>query len=319
MSNTLIWTPGMPLTSMGVGTVAMQTGYSLSMQLITDVMQTQAPAQLTALQALTTSTEPQVLVVDGDYDQMHHLLEAARITHARIPNSSFLKAALKELPGIRAILANCGKGFDAGAAHRAAGFVKEGGLLVTSDWSLANVVEVAFPGTIRHNGRKTTNDFAHLDHLRDMDPVIEKLFSAAPGEKPIWWLESSSYPIERLAQGVKVLLYSKEMHEKYGNGSIMVAFQHGAGLVFHMVSHAFLQQRGPRTAQIEKGTSVTYTTSLGASPKTSVAYARAESEVADFDGTAAAGSATSMGIFLRTLISIGEKKKETTDGSTGQE
>lgn len=312
MSPTLTWLPGMPTTvpqAASIGDASMRVGYELATRTLTDAMQLHAPAQLATWQALSADTSPKVLVVSGTpdqstYDHMELVLETAKIPYAKVAGSHLLGQALDELERIRAILINCASGFDAVAAQRAARFVEAGGLLVTSDWALKTVLEVGFPGVVRHNGRKTGNEFVGVE-IGVPNPLIQALFAAA-ASPPGWWLEGSSFPIQRLRKdGLTVVLRSRALQGKYGNGSVMVAFPHGAGGVMHMISHAFLQQRRPGQlrgagAQTASG----YTISLGSSRPTIRAYEEAERSVPDFDGDAAATTATSMGIFLDTLLRL---------------
>jgi hypothetical protein len=64
---------------------------------------------------------------------------------------------------------------------------------------------------------------------------------------PVWWLEGSSYPIEILDnEKVNVLIRSKELGQKYGADPVVVRFAHGKGLVYHMISHFYLQRTETR-------------------------------------------------------------------------
>ena len=76
---------------------------------------------------------------------------------------------------------------------------------------------------------------------------LEGLFKA--DEEPIWWLESSSYPIVILDKSkVKVLVTSREMEQKYGEAPIVITFEYGdGGTVLHMTSHYYLQRAELRT------------------------------------------------------------------------
>ena len=60
--------------------------------------------------------------------------------------------------------------------------------------------------------------------------------------KPIWWLESSSYPIKPLrCNDLEVLLASTEMGQKYDENLIAVKFPFGQGRIVHVTSHFYLQ------------------------------------------------------------------------------
>lgn len=326
-----VWYPGMPTTQMNAGQAAMQTGYTLASSLIADVMVAEAPMQLQAWKAIQGTNVPQVLVVDGDYDQMHFILEAAKVPYARIPGGAHLSAALSELPNIRAILINCGHDFPQAEARRAAQFVEAGGLLVTTDWALKTVLEVAFPRTIAHNGRKTgSQEFVEIDRWKsDALPApsrnaLAKLVENAP-ERPRWWLESQSFPIRRLSKAVEILLYSRQLKAAHGNGSVMVRFPHGEGWVYHMISHAFLQHRAPvawpqsPADAAAAGSTVVYTQNLGASGATMKAYQAAQEANPEMDASVAANTAASLYLFLEPIIGATRQDKpgKGTDGQGG--
>lgn len=64
----------------------------------------------------------------------------------------------------------------------------------------------------------------------------------------MWWLESSSYPIEILdKKKVKVLVRSDELKRRYKHDAVIVSFEWGKGIVYHMISHFYLQRSETRT------------------------------------------------------------------------
>ena len=65
---------------------------------------------------------------------------------------------------------------------------------------------------------------------------------------PVWWLESSSYPIEILdKKKVKVLVRSNELKKRYKHDPVIISFEYGKGVVYHMISHFYLQRSETRT------------------------------------------------------------------------
>mgnify|MGYP006870689599 CR=1 FL=1 len=57
------------------------------------------------------------------------------------------------------------------------------------------------------------------------------------------WLESSSYPIEVLDhERVKVLVRSEELGKQYKADPVIVRITWGKGVVYHMISHFYLQR-----------------------------------------------------------------------------
>jgi hypothetical protein len=308
------WLPSMGASQSLAGQASMQTGYGLATSLLGDVMVAEAPSQKRALQSIAQHDKPEVLVVDGDHDHIHHVLEAASVPHARIAkaHAGHLRDALSMVPEAKALLINCAEKFPKRTALAARDFVQAGGLLLTTDWALKPIIEVAFPGTISHNGRRTagnvfvTVDRMDLDHLPGpQSRVLTKLGEQM--EQPRWWLESASWPFHRHSDDVQILLHSSELKTQYGRGSVVVRWPHGKGWVYHMISHAYLQRLAPPTFQalgMGEGVSQTqvWTTSLGASAATSQAYAQAEQVVPDFSVEAASNTAVSMMMLLAPVI-----------------
>ena len=65
---------------------------------------------------------------------------------------------------------------------------------------------------------------------------------------PVWWLEGSSYPIEVLdKKKVKVLVRSEELKRRYKHDPVIISFEWGKGVVYHMISHFYLQRSETRT------------------------------------------------------------------------
>jgi hypothetical protein len=314
---------------MSAGTAAMQTGYGLATQVFTQVLQTAAPSYSLALQQMGAATVPGVLVVDGTYDHMHHILEANNVPHARAPGGVFFSQALKEFPGVRAVLINCAREFPAAEARRVAEFVHRGGMLVTTDWALHNVLEVGFPGTVAwKDHRETGQEFVDVDLVKGnrLPPPNNRVLARimdAEGGRPKWWLESSSYPITRLADGVEILLYSRQLKVAHGRGSIMVRFRWGDGWVYHMISHAFLQHQAPGgfaacgADAAAAGATRVFTQSVGVNPATAAAYEAAEAQAEGFDAGVAKTTAISTAAFLLPIIEAAGGPVDTEEGIVG--
>ncbi|MBT3182180.1 MAG: hypothetical protein HN337_06720 [Deltaproteobacteria bacterium] len=313
MSVTSSWTPNMAPSAMAHGTAAMQTGYALATSVVSDVLTAHAPAYNLALQQIGASTTPSILVVDGCFDQVHHILESAKLPYARLGNPANFAQALDELPGIKTVFINCGRDFPANQAKRVAKFVHAGGMLMTTDWALKTVIQEAFPGTIAHKGGNTGSDkFVLVDAWKSNTlpapgkNALVHMMDAEGGE-PRWWLEHQSYPITRLSDGVEILLYSRQLKAAHNRGSIMVRFKWGDGWVYHMISHAFLQHKAPSTFApcsadpADADQTRVFTESVAASPKTQAAYTAAEAEVTGFDAAAAKNTSVSLASVLIPL------------------
>ena len=65
---------------------------------------------------------------------------------------------------------------------------------------------------------------------------------------PVWWLEGSSYTIEVLdKEKVKILVRSDELKARYEHDAVIISFEWGKGIVYHMISHFYLQRSETRT------------------------------------------------------------------------
>jgi len=64
-----------------------------------------------------------------------------------------------------------------------------------------------------------------------------------------WWLETKSYPIQVLNPvEVNVLIYSRDIKYKWGEGAVLCYFDVGSmgGRVIHIISHTHLQKGGEK-------------------------------------------------------------------------
>ncbi len=217
----------------------MENAYKAAAQLSKKLIQDQNPEDLKHLEST------QVVLVRGCFDHGEAIFK-----HCEIPVTTIdpAQVAGAKLDPDQILFVNCPGELPDRAIGRVRSFVSEGGLLVTTDWALKHVVEKAFPGTIKFGGSATADDVVRVVFEPVKDTFLEGLLD--PNDDPLWWLEGSSYPIEILdKEGVRVLASSKEMETKYGHPAIVVAFEVGAGKVYHMTSHFYLQRSETRTAR----------------------------------------------------------------------
>ena len=160
-------------------------------------------------------------------------------------------------------------------------------------------MQKAFPRTIAHGGTDTGNDVVQV-HIHDGDePLLAHVKVST--NRPRWWLETSSYPIKVLdPQRVKVLMSSKEMKQRYGEGAIAVSFTAGEGKVLHMTSHFFLQQ-SKLVAAAEKKKGSSFARSAGLSDK-SIADLKARGVDVDSTKVGELNSAYSMQAVSANLL-----------------
>lgn len=188
-----------------------------------------------------------VVVVQGGMDRIEQVLAAARIRHTVIAPEQI---ARHELTSSMILMVNCPGVMPAAAVKRIERFVRAGGLLYTTDWALKNVVEPAFPKTIRANGRETFDEVVPVKVTRHDDALMSQLL-LRKGGSPQWWLEGGSYPVRILdPERVEVLAQSEAMASRYGSSAVVVRFRHHDGEVIHVVSHFYRQlgTQGPKVA-----------------------------------------------------------------------
>lgn len=191
-----------------------------------------------------------VLCVAGTYDRVEMVLGILGLPHTVIHPQELDTASLE--PG-QIMFINCpGSGVSPAGLRRLVTFVEAGGTLVTTDWALQYVLEPAFPGILAHNGQTTCGGPRECVPIRVTapdDPVVRGIVqNGGSTDAPVWWLEPSSYPVTILApERVEVLIDSDEMGARYGERPIMVRFTAGRGVVYHLVSHYYLQHAQARS------------------------------------------------------------------------
>jgi hypothetical protein len=245
--------------------MSMQSAYRVAEELLKDRLRKEAPEALRELEDLSAAD---IIVTRGQYDHIEQVF-----SHGGIPCTTVDPGAIDsaELRPDQVMFVNCAGNFTPPGLRKLHHFVHEGGFLFTTDWALKNVLEPAFPGFVEYNGRPTADDVVRVEILSEDDPFLSSILG--PGDDPQWWLEGSSYPIRVLdAEKVQVLVKSKELEEKWGEAPVFVTFPFGAGRVYHMISHFYLQRTETRTKR-QAGTSYEFLKEKGISEAEFAKYA----------------------------------------------
>ena len=246
--------------------------------------------------------ESDIIVVTGTYDHIHLVLKHLGIPFTEISQNQLLEFDLKPE---QTVFVNCASGFPVEGARKLAGFVANGGQMITTDWALKFVLEVGFPGLVEYNNRATADEVVRIEVLDREDTVLMGFFDEEAD--PVWWLEGSSYPIKILdRKKVKVLVRSKELGEKYGEEPVIIRFEHGKGTVYHMISHFYLQRTETRDAR-HTGKASEYAGMKGASAETLAAWQEAEEAMGGIDYGTAQSASTSAEFVSRIILK--QKKK----------
>lgn len=224
----------------------MRRAYGVSGKLFRERLAQERPEDADELSRIEPA---EVVVIRGQYDHMHLVLETSQVPFLHLRPSQLAGA---DWDRMQVLLINCPGHLPDDALERIAPWVRKGGYLLTTDWALKHVIQPAFPGTIRHNGQQSADCVVRVQATADRDdPLLEGFLE--DGRDPLWWLETASYPIEVLdSERVRVLMRSGEVGTRLGSDPIVVTFDEGEGTVLHMMSHLYLQRgdvRDQRDAQ----------------------------------------------------------------------
>ncbi|MHA2397615.1 MAG: hypothetical protein ACXADU_01835, partial [Promethearchaeota archaeon] len=214
----------------------MEQAYKASSKILEKRMAKERPVDLEILKKVKESS---IVIVTGSYDRVETVLDMINVPYVLIEPEEVDRI---ELSPDQILIINCpGNIYDEGLT-KIKRFVHYGGFLFTTDWALQNILEKIFPEFVKYNQRPTADDCVAVQVVDKTNKFLEGLFKA--DEEPIWWLESSSYPIQILdKKSVKILVTSREMEKKYGEAPIVITFDYGeGGTVLHMTSHYYLQR-----------------------------------------------------------------------------
>jgi hypothetical protein len=284
------------------GEAKMGAAYKLASSLVRDRLEKEDGENIEILDAMN---ESDVLVVEGQYDHIHLVLKHSNIPFMRVQPDRFKDLDLRP---DQTVFVNCAGSFPDEMNRKLAGFVSEGGQLITTDWALKSVIEQAFPNTVRYNNQPSADDVVRIEILDREDPILSGFLDEEAD--PVWWLEGSSYPIEVMdRERVKVLVRSKELGEKYGQDPVIINFDHGNGTVYHMISHFYLQRTETRDAKhMEKASA--YSSMKGATAATQAMWEAAEKELPNLDYASVQSANTSAEFVSRALLKQKKKYKK---------
>jgi hypothetical protein len=182
-----------------------------------------------------------VLEVRGTWDDASQVLEALGIKHTRV------KA--RELPGmsldkVRCLVVDCAGRVPKESYEQIRDFVLQGGCLISTDWTVHNLVEQAFPGYIEWNGQYLDGSVVDAE-VRNTDP---ELLAGLAVRRTTWKVDDRSFMVRVLRPGVvRVLARSLKLAsmdsgagalaDPGASGALAVEFNFGRGTVLHLVGH----------------------------------------------------------------------------------
>jgi hypothetical protein len=233
----------------------MKKAYRIARELLWDRLDSALPG---TTEILSQVHQADLVVVQGEYDHIEDVLKDSGMPYSLIEPGRMDRAQLRP---DQIVFINCPGTLGDKALRHLQRFVHEGGFLFTTDWALKHVLEPAFPGYVEFNKRPTQDEVVRIEILDREDSFLNSVLDAE--DDPLWWLEGSSYPIRVLDEKkVKVLIRSEEIQERHGEAPVFISFEYGQGLVYHMISHFYLQRSETRTARQAKP-STDYVTAKG--------------------------------------------------------
>lgn len=222
-------------------TQPMTHAYTLAALAVRRRLAEQRPTYLKRMERLRGKD---VVAFKGTYDQAEETLKVLGVPSTVEPGD-----VNKALRDARVAFVNCSNGYSTGLVTALAGFVHDGGHLVTSDWALDGVIEKAFPGLVRWNRKGTATETIGVE------PVMDGLWSdvVVLGADPQWWLWGS-HPIEVIDHDrVRVEAASHDLLKKYDAPVVAVRFAWGRGEVFHVISHFWAKTTATPTVRHQGG------------------------------------------------------------------
>jgi hypothetical protein len=178
-----------------------------------------------------------VVVLQSRGDHIERLLEQLKISH-RLTQASKLPESALHPAGI--YVSNCTGEIEAKDVERLAWYVRAGGFLFGSCWSLGETVERIHPGVLRKlqtSGDVMDNVVAHA--VDPQSPYLQGVFG--PDLEPIYHLEGS-HLIEVLEpERCQVLIDSPQALQHWGGGNLAATFRSGHGLILDSANHFDLQ------------------------------------------------------------------------------
>jgi hypothetical protein len=181
--------------------------------------------------------QAEVVVVRGSADHMEHVMQKAQVKYVVVDPED-----LPQLPlhGQQVLMVNCTGEMSAAARERVRRFVTAGGFLYTTDHAVHYLVERAFPGYVKWNGKTSQEEIFAMEVGQTDRGLLKKIGN---GGHPRWQLAGGGYLFDVVdKQKVDVLMASKAVAQRYGAGGVLgVRFRVGDGQVIHVTGHFFTQ------------------------------------------------------------------------------
>jgi hypothetical protein len=197
--------------------------------------------------AIQNMPDDAIIIVPGTFDHIDRVLNSLNIKYITVEQNDILTYPFRNN---QTVYINCATNFPIEAARRIRQEVEKGLHIITTDWALTNVLQVAFSDFVTHNGKSTGDEVVGIQVADPNHPLVNGFLPASKHAQPQWWLENSSHPIEIVNKGrVRVLIRSDMLGQKYQSDAVLITFDCGQGNVIHMISHFYLQRSETRDAR----------------------------------------------------------------------
>ncbi|UJR09337.1 hypothetical protein I4U23_013580 [Adineta vaga] len=198
-------------------------------------------------QAIQTMSADKIIVVPGSYDHIDRVLSSLNIKFITVQQHEISTYPFR---ADQTVYINCTSTFPKEAAKRLRQEVEKGLHIITTDWALAHIHDVAFSDFIRYNRQSTRDEVVGIQVADSNHPLVNGFLPASKHAQPQWWLETGSYPIEIINRDkVRTLIRSETLGRNYHSDAVLVTFDCGRGNVIHMISHFYLQRSETRDSR----------------------------------------------------------------------
>lgn len=182
-----------------------------------------------------------ILVVRGQWDDSSKPLKSFGLKCDQVKTRELSEAPLDRF---KVLIIDCAGLVRPDSVEKIRLFVERGGYLLTTDWSLQNVLEAAFPGFIQWNGDNTDGVTTDAFIMEPDSPLIAGL----SGRRYTWKLDRMSQCVRILSPG-KVHMLARSSRLSQGDpqlhvigdpflaGGLALEFSYGKGKVLHLVGH----------------------------------------------------------------------------------
>jgi hypothetical protein len=214
--------------------------YDVSSKIVKDRMAAENVEDLSVINNLDANA---VVVVFGSADKIQNVLTAINLPHTLIQPDQL---HLVKLNPEQTLYINCHpNGYDAAAYEKVRQFINDGGQVISTDYTLNTLLQYVFPNTLRYDGANSQDETIGI--VINNDEKDDEVLKGFKNEET-WRLAGGSHPITILDEiNVKVLISSPQLAKFNASNAILIRFEYGKGVVYHMISHFELQHANKTT------------------------------------------------------------------------